>query len=1062
MINSLYDFEKLIKVNGPAYRGAKMPAVVDVAINESNIPDNMRLKHYRVDILDENSIQIYWQTQEPFTTDDAEKALEEIERAVNAIIKANDYTERVNVFVTFECRDGADEGYEDFTFTINDETKKENINIRESLNRLDAETYNKYDLLNTYDANPLDESKKQALAKMLNENKNAKSIYKFLNEGMHYPPEGGAIDLNKKEKRYPLWLYDKLEKAVASIDAIPEEHKEEFITLVGDRATTKNIPRIGYKAALLPKSLSTKFKKDGDADYMAAKDYNSLIARPEYYGTTIEEALIAIYEAMKNRWFKNSVTEDIQDNSEDVKSYLRDRLVDFYIPEYFSEENKPNTDLVVANLEKEIRSKYPQMIDYISYWANLDKAKEEGLPEDIYDIIASENFPEGLIYDYISTLPGFDEEHNIDESIDDDFDWSIYDDDSGYDDYEDDWEDSNLYGGDLTYCPVCNKSLAHDENGDSYCPECGESAFWLAQKRREMDKDLDETFSYEDDEFFTKEEIADFAEKVCDHVNETFNEHFVVQEYYLTNNKLDVILYNDELGEFAGTKKIDMRRIRKPSDLDKYVLDIAANIIADIKKVQGLEESVRYPNGEEVTDVDLDIALDYQYGTDRDPDNSKYTEEEKQKAINYWLKKTDPSPYDESLTEDTDDNGPYSYKETEAELQSLTQNWTREKDQLKCGYDEEKNYGMEILSKHGYECKADRQGGWWVVDYWKESLEESAKTWNDAYKEFQAIVDKYFPNEDEIESKVYDLYMANRLDPAYEEAYERWLDGNGESDANLDEDKESDSFKYDIEKLSNLGKYFNVTVSMFGDKLRVEGTAKDKNKFYEVAEEKGLLPETELSEDFKDDSTVKSLITDDRLSIVETDVIPNTTSFIAEYIEGDSQGTRFLFVLADDKGTEYTQNRTGEDSVNTPTEILEINGEDNVYFIFDLDSSTLGEAWNWEPEFKTEDGWTEEDIARWKEIDWEPLLKQHIGEVAVPEDNFIGKAVLYGDGYKPQYKQVKFVKKLHSNPIYPPNYEPEENPFPDHCGPMYDGTKHNGLTVHDRYETWANYDMLSR
>ena len=72
------------------------------------------------------------------------------------------------------------------------------------------------------------------------------------------------------------------------------------------------------------------------------------------------------------------------------------------------------------------------------------------------------------------------------------------------------------------------------------------------------------------------------------------------------------------------------------------------------------------------------------------------------------------------IKESPENDGPYSYKETEAELQSLTQNWTREKDQLKCGYDEEKNYGMEILSKHGYKCNADKQGGWWIVDYWKD------------------------------------------------------------------------------------------------------------------------------------------------------------------------------------------------------------------------------------------------------------------------------------------------------------------------------------------------------
>ena len=59
-----------------------------------------------------------------------------------------------------------------------------------------------------------------------------------------------------------------------------------------------------------------------------------------------------------------------------------------------------------------------------------------------------------------------------------------------------------------------------------------------------------------------------------------------------------------------------------------------------------------YPNGREVTDIDLDKALDYQYGTDRDMDNSKYTDDEKQRAVNYWLEKTDGfDPYDVSKEE---------------------------------------------------------------------------------------------------------------------------------------------------------------------------------------------------------------------------------------------------------------------------------------------------------------------------------------------------------------------------------------------------------------------------
>ena len=62
------------------------------------------------------------------------------------------------------------------------------------------------------------------------------------------------------------------------------------------------------------------------------------------------------------------------------------------------------------------------------------------------------------------------------------------------------------------------------------------------------------------------------------------------------------------------------------------------------------DEKVYYPKGVECRDdsVDMDKALDYQYGTDRDKDNSTYTAEEKQRALNYWIEKTD-SLINESL-----------------------------------------------------------------------------------------------------------------------------------------------------------------------------------------------------------------------------------------------------------------------------------------------------------------------------------------------------------------------------------------------------------------------------
>lgn len=65
-----------------------------------------------------------------------------------------------------------------------------------------------------------------------------------------------------------------------------------------------------------------------------------------------------------------------------------------------------------------------------------------------------------------------------------------------------------------------------------------------------------------------------------------------------------------------------------------------------------LDEAIKYPNGQPVTDIDLNKALDYQYGTDRDKNNSTYSDEEKQRAVNYWMDKTDPRPDGKSYMEE--------------------------------------------------------------------------------------------------------------------------------------------------------------------------------------------------------------------------------------------------------------------------------------------------------------------------------------------------------------------------------------------------------------------------
>lgn len=54
--------------------------------------------------------------------------------------------------------------------------------------------------------------------------------------------------------------------------------------------------------------------------------------------------------------------------------------------------------------------------------------------------------------------------------------------------------------------------------------------------------------------------------------------------------------------------------------------------------------------------------------------------------------------------------------------------------------------------------------------------------WNDAYKYFTDISDKYFPNTKKIESEVKKLYSEHKGDPCWDEAYRRWLDSPNEED----------------------------------------------------------------------------------------------------------------------------------------------------------------------------------------------------------------------------------------------------------------------------------------
>lgn len=66
---------------------------------------------------------------------------------------------------------------------------------------------------------------------------------------------------------------------------------------------------------------------------------------------------------------------------------------------------------------------------------------------------------------------------------------------------------------------------------------------------------------------------------------------------------------------------------------------------------------------------------------------------------------------------------------------------------------------------------------------------QKAKTWQDVYKMFENIVDKFMPDAKKIDQEVYNLYAKNRGLKQYQEAYDRWMD---EADFSIENDDDED------------------------------------------------------------------------------------------------------------------------------------------------------------------------------------------------------------------------------------------------------------------------------
>lgn len=175
-------------------------------------------------------------------------------------------------------------------------------------------------------------------------------------------------------------------------------------------------------------------------------------------------------------------------------------------------------------------------------------------------------------------------------------------------------------------------------------------------------------------------------------------------------------------------------------------------------------------------------------------------------------------------------------------------------------------------------------------------------------------------------------------------------------DGVIHEDK-SDLKGYTIEKQDN---YFKV-LDDNGESLDIDFESEDDAREYiNTISDNDLNESKSIKEDIGE--TIASTIDGSELVIDEENIIPNTRSFKATYTTGDSKGATYIFVEADDKGTEYLETLgfkpevyNGDKFIDLPTECLKGNNFEGSFYITKNDFSEYGdlkegldtEKWPW-------------------------------------------------------------------------------------------------------------------
>lgn len=101
-------------------------------------------------------------------------------------------------------------------------------------------------------------------------------------------------------------------------------------------------------------------------------------------------------------------------------------------------------------------------------------------------------------------------------------------------------------------------------------------------------------FDIEDDQYFTKEELVEFADEIIEKLDnhyEAIDPSFFLTDLYMDNDKdvLHIEIDDDDIGTFAVDQKIDYRKVKTPYQIRNYTKEILDKFI---KQIDSLKEAL--------------------------------------------------------------------------------------------------------------------------------------------------------------------------------------------------------------------------------------------------------------------------------------------------------------------------------------------------------------------------------------------------------------------------------------------------------------------------------------